>query len=1379
LEDRLIPTANVWIASAVSDHNWNTAANWSLGHIPAQGEVATFGQSGSVGNNQDCTINTGSNRCDGISIGSLYTGTITMAADLGLVSAAGFAQAGGTFNMVTFTIHDSGTWSGTAGTFNAGTGTVDFNLLTGGGATVQTETNAGASFFNVTHSGTATLQLNEGLTLNGNLLNSAGTLNANNDTISLQGNWTDNALVTNLTTVTFDGSGTETIVAKSPFNNLSINVSTGNIVKLMTMGITISGNFTNTSGTFDANHLNMTVTGNWSNVDTVMNTNNVTFNASTGTQSLDNGLSTLLNVFHTGQGTLQLLNNPLVITGTLTDSAGTLDPNGFDLDVAGLTTITGATSSIENSGATDTLTLDGGLSMTGGKLSSGPGIIVLGGNITATSGASAAALISGTLDLGGVVRTFTVNHGPQATDLTIGATITDGGINQVVGLGLQPGITVLTTTNSYIGGTTVTNGTLIVNANGALGPGTTETTTVAAGGILSFSGAVNYTTPEAITLNGGALTSDFSSIPVFDTFAGPINIGAAGSSIRAGSASTLVLQGSTITMQGFILTISGAGDVTIDDVLNGNTAASLTKNQGGILTLNAANSYGGVSVGTSINGGTLAVGNDGAIGVGPLTLATGTTLEAAGGAHILANSITLNGAVTIGGTNGLELDGFISGATGSLTQTDIGTVLLNAANTYGGGTTVNAGILALGADTSVSSGPLTFNNAVSILAVNTARVLANPVTLGPSTSLTVAGTQDFTFNGVISGATGAMASTDPGILTLNGANTFGSGLTVSAGTLDVGNDSALGTGNLVLNDGRTIQAVGGAHTVANNATFNGRITITGSNNLTLTGVIASTGATQQLTKVGTGTATFSGNNPNYSAPIMVSAGALYINGQQAGSMVTIGLGATFGGTGRVGIVLDNGGTLRPGAATAPGILTTGNVQFGTASTFVAQMNGPGAGSGYSQLNVIGAVNLGSNVTGLSLPGSFVPQPGTTLVIINNDGTDPVSGTFSGVPDGSSVPLNGVTMTIHYSGGTGNDVTLTVPPAKISIVGRYGAAGQWWVAASTGSSFTNSLWTSWNPNATWVDVHTGDFNGDGNADLIARDLQSGNWWVAISNGSTGFSTELWGSWNPNVKWVDVQVADFNGDGKADITGRDLQTGNWWTSISNGSNGFTTSFWANWNPNVTWVDVKVGDFSGDGKADITGRYLQGGSWWTGVSTGSGFVTSQWAAWNPNLTWVDVNVGDFSGDGKADLTARYLQGGSWWTATSTGSSFTTAFWDAWNPNITWVDVKVGDFLGNGMMDVIGRVAQTGQWWVAISNGSSSFTNQLWATWNPNATWVDVQVGDFNGDGIADIAGRYLQGGQWYTGVSNGSTAFTTTPWGGWSPNANWVDVQSGRYL
>jgi hypothetical protein len=47
---------------------------------------------------------------------------------------------------------------------------------------------------------------------------------------------------------------------------------------------------------------------------------------------------------------------------------------------------------------------------------------------------------------------------------------------------------------------------------------------------------------------------------------------------------------------------------------------------------------------------------------------------------------------------------------------------------------------------------------------------------------------------------------------------------------------------------------------------------------------------------------------------------------------------------------------------------------------------------------------------------------------------------------------------------------------------------------------------------------------------------------------------------------------------------LQSGNWWVGISNGSNGFTTNLWTNWNPNVTWVDVHVGDFNGDGKDDM---------------------------------------------------------------------------------------------------------------------------------------------------------------------------------------------------
>jgi hypothetical protein len=366
----------------------------------------------------------------------------------------------------------------------------------------------------------------------------------------------------------------------------------------------------------------------------------------------------------------------------------------------------------------------------------------------------------------------------------------------------------------------------------------------------------------------------------------------------------------------------------------------------------------------------------------------------------------------------------------------------------------------------------------------------------------------------------------------------------------------------------------------------------------------------------------------------------------------------------------------------------------------------------------------------------------------------------------------VTATDTVSGTVTGHATIQVNATYAGLVGRVSSSGQWWVAGSNGSSaFTSNLGTTWNPNVTWVDVQTGDFNGDGKTDLLGRDLQNGQWWVAINNGST-FTNSLWATWNPNVTWVDVKVGDFTGNGKDDIVGRYLQTGQWYVGVSTGSS-FSTALWATWNPNVTWVDVNVGDFNGDGKADIVGRWLQGGSWWAGISSGASFATSQWASWNPAVTWTDVRVGDFNGDGKSDIIGRDPQAGAWYVGLSNGSSaFTTTLWASWSPTVHWVDVRVGDFNGDGKDDIIGRVLESGQWYSGISNGSR-FTTSLWATWSPAVTWVDVQVGDFNGDGKDDIAARVLQNGQIWTGLSNSSTAFNTSLWTTWSSTVTWVDV------
>src|SRR5262249_20819220 len=154
---------------------------------------------------------------------------------------------------------------------------------------------------------------------------------------------------------------------------------------------------------------------------------------------------------------------------------------------------------------------------------------------------------------------------------------------------------------------------------------------------------------------------------------------------------------------------------------------------------------------------------------------------------------------------------------------------------------------------------------------------------------------------------------------------------------------------------------------------------------------------------------------------------------------------------------------------------------------------------------IGFGNLSTDATGNANFTITVPVPVFPGQFISSTSTDPNSNTSEFSQD---VPVSSI---------------------PTSIVGRLQETGQWWVAQSTGSSFSNQLWTTWSPNVTWVDFQTADFDGDGRIDIAARVLETGQWWVALSNGSSFDTPQLWTTWSVQVAWKDVRVGDFNGDG----------------------------------------------------------------------------------------------------------------------------------------------------------------------------------------------------------------------------------------------------------
>ncbi len=183
-------------------------------------------------------------------------------------------------------------------------------------------------------------------------------------------------------------------------------------------------------------------------------------------------------------------------------------------------------------------------------------------------------------------------------------------------------------------------------------------------------------------------------------------------------------------------------------------------------------------------------------------------------------------------------------------------------------------------------------------------------------------------------------------------------------------------------------------------------------------------------KEGAGRMIYTGTTmDSFVGTVIIDAGIMQMNGVFTDGSFLIN-GGLLSGTGTVSSLDLNGGTLRPG--NSPGILhLEGNLTMAPGAVFEAELNSPIPGSGYDQLQVSGDVSL--NGATLNLQPGYVAAPGSAFLVIANNGTDPVSGTFANLPEGAIFESSGQFFSITYRAGLhGNNVVVTAanPPGNL-------------------------------------------------------------------------------------------------------------------------------------------------------------------------------------------------------------------------------------------------------------------------------------------------------------------------------------------------------------
>ncbi|HCH8646270.1 TPA: autotransporter-associated beta strand repeat-containing protein [Salmonella enterica] len=508
------------------------------------------------------------------------------------------------------------------------------------------------------------------------------------------------------------------------------------------------------------------------------------------------------------------LNTGTEISGSITDDNNSASANN-NLILDGEGTLGSSISGLNSVTSSGDWTLSGATMNLSGTTNSAlwvkSGTLILNGAMTAKG----ATVDSGTtlqIGNGGTLGAFNgdiVDNGTltfNRSDAAAYGSVISGSGNVVKQGG---GELTLSNNNSYSGGTTIAEGTLTATAGGALGSG-------------------NIDNRAYLKLDAASASDPFIVADLTTHSGATVEIGA-GSTLQA---NTLTQQdGSTLTAD--LTATSGpairAKNVNLDGTLNVASPASQepirsTDDLISLALIESDNAISGDFDDITINGN--AMNPDAFITVVGQKNVNDTHYDlvetltwyadhdnAAIDAHGTFNLADADDSFTVNTV--LENVDANSGWNGqSLTKTGAGTLILNAENTYTGGTTISEGTLIATNVEALGTGDVTDN---ATLELNTGGDFDNAI-----------------------GGTGSVVKSGDKTLTLSGANSYTGGTTISGGTLVASNVEALGTGDIT--DNATLELNTGGD-FANNIGGTGSVVKSGDKTLTLSGTNSYTGGT--------------------------------------------------------------------------------------------------------------------------------------------------------------------------------------------------------------------------------------------------------------------------------------------------------------------------------------------------------------------------------------------------------------------------------------------------------------------------------------------------------------------------------------------------------